>query len=202
MPDDDEARLKAAREREALEEWLRQNRAETARRDLIDAAPQTDRGTATATQIEALDRAAHTPGWHQHILDAREGRRTLLTPEEQSQLAEQTRDYAELYPTPEAWERSYPLTARPEEPEQRQQYDDFAELYPRAGKEKEKDQGSVTPEQKANVDKALENTSISKEISDAGFAGGKPAPNDPTPVDKARDVGQDLRKAGVTMDKE
>jgi hypothetical protein len=194
MPDDDEARLKAARERETLEEWLRTNRAETARRDLTDAAPQTDRGTASGTQIEALDRAAHTPGWHQHILDAREGRRTLLTPQEEGQFAEQARDYAELYPTPEAWGRSFPDLAAPNDAGQRAQYDDLAQF--------QKEADDVTPKQQASVDKALADVTLTDSISTAAIPAGKPQPNEPTPVEKARDVGQDLQKSGVTMDKD
>jgi len=186
MPDDDEARLKAARERESFEEWLRQNRAETARRDLSDAAPQTDRGASSPTQLEALDRAAHTPAFHQ--------REPLFSAEEEKRLAERERDYAELYPTADAWVRGFRELPRPDDPALRAQYDDFAQL--------QKEAKDVTPEQKANVDKALALTSISKEISAAGDVSGKPAPNEPTPVDKSRDVGQDLQKAGVTMEKE
>jgi hypothetical protein len=59
----------------------------------------------------------------------------------------------------------------------------------------------VTPEQQANVDKALGDAQISDKIGGASD-GGKTIPNDPTPIEKARDIGQDLHKAGVTMDKE
>ena len=186
MPDEEEAKRKAAREREGLEEWLRASRADAARRDLTDAAPEADRGTATATQTEAIDRAAHTPGWHQQ-----EGRG------EKRLLHERDRDLAELYPTPQAWERSYPKLDPPDDPLERAQYDDLAQLTPRG-----KEATYVTPEQKANVDRALADTQLSDKIGGASDVAGKPTPNEPTPIEKARDIGQDLQKAGVTMDKE
>jgi hypothetical protein len=191
MPDDDEARRKAERDRESLEEWLRANRAETARRDLSDAAPQTDRGTATATQLEALDRAAHTRPFHEQM--------PLFSAADEKRLAERDRDYAELYPTPEAWARSFPELAAPDNPQQRAQYDDFAAMYPRTGQAKE--QGNVTPEQKANVDKALADIQISDKIGGPGEVSARPQPNEPTPIEKAKDVGQALHKSGVEMDK-
>jgi hypothetical protein len=186
MPDDDEALLQAAREREALEEWLRANRAENARRDLTDAAPQTNKGTASETQIEALDRAAHTPAFHQQ--------EPLFSAEDEKRLGERARDYAELYPTPEAWDRSFPPLAPPADATARGQYDDLGQF--------QKEADNVTPEQKARVDKALADVTLTDNISSAAIPGGRPQPNEPTPVEKARDVGQDLQKAGVTMDKE
>ena len=194
MPDEDEAQRKAAREREGLEEWLRGNRAEMARRDLTDAAPQSDRGTATATQIEAIDRAAHTPAFHE--AQGREDRKPLFSAEEETLLRDQARDYAQLYPTPQAWEQSYPTLDAPSDPLERAQYDDRAELSLR-----EKEANTVTPEQRANVDRALTDIQLSDKISGASDVAGKPQPNDPTPMEKAKDIGQDLQKSGVTMDK-
>ena len=52
----------------------------------------------------------------------------------------------------------------------------------------------MTPEQQANVDKALGDAQISDKIGGASD-GGKTIPNDPTPIEKARDIGQDLHKA-------
>ena len=60
----------------------------------------------------------------------------------------------------------------------------------------------MTPEQQANVSKALEQADVSQQIGGASEATSKPVPNDPTPVDKARDIGQDLQKQGVTLDRE
>lgn len=60
----------------------------------------------------------------------------------------------------------------------------------------------MTPEQQASVDKALQRADLSDKTGGASDVGGKPAPNDPTPLDKSRDIGQDLQKHGVTMDKQ
>ena len=125
-------------------------------------------------------------------------KKPLFTEDERKLLAEQPRDMAELYPTPEAWERSHPPLARPEDPALQQQYDDYARMEKPETKERLTD---VTPEQQANVDKALGDAQISDKIGGASD-GGNPIPNDPTPIEKARDIGQDLHKAGVTMDKE
>ena len=51
--------------------------------------------------------------------------------EDDKRLFEQKdRDLAELYPTAQAWEDSFPAVKRPEDGEQRQQFDDFAQLSP------------------------------------------------------------------------
>lgn len=59
----------------------------------------------------------------------------------------------------------------------------------------------MTDEQKANVDKALGKANISKEISGASDVQGAPTPNEPQSVDKTHEIGQDLHKQGVTLDK-
>jgi hypothetical protein len=43
---------------------------------------------------------------------------------------------------------------------------------------------------------------MTDKISGATDVGVKPTPNEPTPIDKSRDIGQDLQKRGVTMDKD
>jgi hypothetical protein len=60
----------------------------------------------------------------------------------------------------------------------------------------------VTPEQKERVDQALGNVELSNQIGGAYEAGDKPLPNDPTPMDKAREIGNDLHRSGLTMDRE
>lgn len=50
--------------------------------------------------------------------------------DERALLAQRDRDLGELYPTQEAWERSYPPTKRPDDPELRQQYDDLRQMQP------------------------------------------------------------------------
>jgi hypothetical protein len=124
-----------------------------------------------------------------------------FTQYEKRLFAEQKRDMAELYPTPEQWERSYPPVARPEDPALQQQYDDYAQMYPRE-KQTKGEPPNVTPEQESRVNQALSNVELSDKISGASDAGTKPVPNDPTPLETARDIGQDLNRAGVTMDKD
>lgn len=63
-------------------------------------------------------------------------------------------------------------------------------------------QPPMDDKQKAAVDKALGKTELSASIGGASEGGGDPKPNDPTPLDKAKEIGQDLHKQGVTMDKE
>lgn len=116
---------------------------------------------------------------------------------ERELLRESERDRAELYSTPQAWEQSYPKLAPPDDPQERTQYDDLAELAPRG-----KEAANVTPKQKANVDRALADVQLSDKIGGPSDVSGKPAPNEPTPIEKAKDIGQDLQKAGVTMDKD
>jgi hypothetical protein len=60
----------------------------------------------------------------------------------------------------------------------------------------------MNDEQRAGVDKALGKANISQEIGGASEVSAKPEPNEATPLDKARDIGQDLQKQGVTLDKE
>jgi hypothetical protein len=121
----------------------------------------------------------------------------VFTEAERRLLEENERDLAELYPTPQAWEQSYPKLAPPVNAEERAQYDDLAEIAPR-----EKGATNVTPDQKEKVDTALANMSISKDISGATEVTGKPTPNEPTPIEKAKDIGQDLLKAGLIVDKD
>jgi hypothetical protein len=66
----------------------------------------------------------------------------------------------------------------------------------------QEDKPAMTQEQEASISKAVGQANVSQEISGASEVTAKPAPNDPTPVDKARDIGQDLQKQGVTLDRE
>ena len=43
-------------------------------------------------------------------------------------LTERDRDLAELYPTADAWENSFPPVRRPDDPELRQPFDDLAQM--------------------------------------------------------------------------
>jgi len=60
----------------------------------------------------------------------------------------------------------------------------------------------MTDEQRANVDKALSKANISQEIGGASDVQGAPTPNEPQSMDKMRQIGQDLHKQGVTVDRE
>jgi hypothetical protein len=76
-------------------------------------------------------------------------------------------------------------------------------LYEEQGKSNTKGGADVTPEEKSRVDQSLGNASIARDkIGPASEVSGKPTPNDPSSMDKSREVGQDLNKSGVTMDKE
>lgn len=66
----------------------------------------------------------------------------------------------------------------------------------------QEDKPAMTQERQASVSKALGQANISQEIGGSSEVAGKPVPNDPTSVDKARDIGQDLQKQGVTLDRE
>ncbi len=59
----------------------------------------------------------------------------------------------------------------------------------------------MTPEQQASIDKALGRADINDKMGGASDVSGKPQPNETTPLDKSRDIGQDLRKQDVTVDK-
>jgi hypothetical protein len=120
-------------------------------------------------------------------------------------------DMAEFYPDgPEArWlqERARLAEVNPEGPEARQLREEarMAKLHSdvpethelRDQNQKKEVPTEVTPEQKANADKALSETQLSDKIGGASDAGGKTVPNEPTPLDKARDIGQDLHRSGM-----
>jgi hypothetical protein len=194
--EDKERKRKAAEDLAWHDREMAKGAAEASRDVLHDNTPGKERGEYT--KREAIDRAAHTPGWHEQS-----GGKAAFTEEERKLLAQSERDLAELYPTDEAWAQSYPAVKPPADAEQRQQYFDERELYASAQAEKTKEGGltNVTPEQKVNVDKSLNETSLSTQIGTASDVS-QAKPNDPTPIEKARDIGQDLNKAGVTMDKD
>jgi hypothetical protein len=125
------------------------------------------------------------------------------------------KDMAELYPdSGEAqWlrERARLAQANPDGPEARQIVDEarLGKLYAdkpdadsvTAQSQNKEASTDVTPEQKASVDKALGEVQLSGKIGGATNVSSNPVPNEPTPMDKARDIGQDLQKQGVTIDK-
>jgi len=197
--EDKERKRKAAEDLAWHDREMAKGAAEASRDVLHDNTPGKERGEYT--KREAIDRAAHTPGWHER---EESGGKTAFTDDERKLLQQSEHDLAQLYPTDEAWAQSYPPVKPPADAEQRQQYFDERELYASAQAEKTKEGGltTVTPEQKVNVDKSLNETSLSTQIGTATDVSSKAVPNDPTPVEKARDIGQDLNKAGMTMDKD
>lgn len=68
------------------------------------------------------------------------------TDDESALFAQQKKDLKELYPTDEAWDRSYPDTGPPDDPMLRRQYDDLMQMRPQ-------------------VDKALHHTETSTDIA-------------------------------------
>jgi hypothetical protein len=195
-----DASLKRQRDLDVHDRLMAQGAAKASRDALHDSGSGKEPGAYTTH--EARDRAAHTPP---HAQNPRPGILTRcqttksrsFTEAERELLRENERDLAELYPTPQAWERSYPKLYPPADPEQRAQYDDLAEIASR-----EKGAINVTPKQKENVDRMLADTQLSDKIGGASDVTGKPTPNDPMPVEKALEIGQDLHKAVVTMDKD
>jgi hypothetical protein len=138
------------------------------------------------TAQEARDRAAHTPGLHER------GTRSETEEQKQSRWQwehrEQERDMKEMADA-KANERSGVWSKHFEQLKEREK--------PMKGETK------VTPEEQTRVDQALSNSNLAKEsIGPASEVSGKPVPNDPGSLDKARDIGQDLNKNGVTMDRE
>ena len=193
MADDDKERKRNAAESLAWHDREMAKGAAEASRDVLhDNTPGKERGEYT--KREAIDRAAHTPGWHER---EEGGGKTVFTDEERKLLKESEHDLTQLYPTDEAWAQNYPPVKPPADAEQRQQYFDERELAEKSTKEV----STMTPEQQANVNKALQDVNLSNQIGGASDVS-KAVPNDPTSMDKAKDIGQDLNKAGVTMDKD
>jgi len=112
--------------------------------------------------------------------------------------AQMARDLHELYPTREDQLRSYPPTTAPTDHEARRLHELYNELFPLT----KEGMANVTPEQQANVNRALGDAQISDKIGGASDVNSKPLPNDPTPIEKAKDIGQDLHKSGVTMEQD
>jgi hypothetical protein len=189
---DFERKRKAAEDLAWHDRQMASGAVEASRDALHDSTPGKKPGEYTTK--EARDRAAHTPGLHER---EESGAKSAFTNEERKLLKENENDLAKLYPTDRAWAESYPSVKPSENAEQRQQQFDERELAQKSTKEVSK----VTLEQKANVDKALSEISLSNQIGGASEVN-QPKPNDPTPIDKSKDIGQDLNKAGVRMEKD
>lgn len=89
-------------------------------------------------------------------------------PESEDELFKQRdRDLAKLYPTPEAWERSYPPLKPPDHPEERAQYDDLQEKYRRENIP-EKHPREDIPDEKKGTMKLSDETKKQVELAAAG----------------------------------
>jgi hypothetical protein len=127
---------------------------------------------------------------------------------------QQRKDMAEIYPDGREaeWlrERARLAESNPKGPEARQIREEagLAKLYadaPETGKledqnTKKEVHTKVTPEEKERVGQALGKIEVSNTIGGATDISTPPKPNEPTPLDKSRDIGQDLQRQGVTME--
>jgi hypothetical protein len=213
-----ERKRQRRRDLDAHDRMMARRAADAARDTLHDSTPFEQPGSYTV--YEARDRAAHTPSLAREMERnsnmARETK-SLFTEQERYILdVQQRKDLAALYPDSEEgrWlrERERLAEANPHGPEARQVAEEaqLEKLYSDAPqgagpegqntiKEAPKD---VTPEEQGRVDQALGKIELSDKIGGATDAGAKPTPNDPTPIDKSREVGQDLQRQGVSMDKD
>jgi hypothetical protein len=178
MPDEettqaDEQKRKTA---EGLREHERMTQAQEMKSPYQSGA---ELGGAYTAQ-EARDRAAHTPGLHER------GEPTAKETE---------RDLKEY----DAWAKR----------EGRETWggglneNDVNRLYDQEEKSAKGVHERMTPEQQERVDQSLKNANIQREsMGGASDVNSKPTPNDPASMDKARDIGRDLNKAGVEMDKQ
>lgn len=191
MPEEEqrERREQSQRELDEHDRIMTRSAAHAARDTLHDVSAGQKPGAYTT--YEARDRAAHTPS----ILE-RDGPRNH---EEEAQMIDAL--HKELFPTEKEWqayrqdESAAPRAQTVEHQQQGLQAERFAE-------KPEKEKTTMTPEQQANIDKVLDRGNMTDKIGAASDVNNKPTPNDPTPMDKSRDIGQDLQKQGVTMDKD
>ena len=168
--------------------------AHASRDTLHDASAGQETGDYTTEQ--ARDRAAHTPS----ILDRLDAPRNAQ--EEREMMAALDK---ELFPTEQArqaWERETSPRAPPQDEAERRQWQDLRQMAAAENLDSKESNTNVTPEQQANVDRALQRADLTDKIGGATDVSTNPAPNDPTPLEKSRDIGQDLHKQGVAMDKE
>jgi hypothetical protein len=206
------------RDLDAHDRMMASRAAHAARDTLHDSTPFQEPGSYTV--FEARDRAAHTPsiaGETERQSTMADTDKSIFTDKERYLLdVQQRKDMAEFFPEGEEakWlgERNRLAEVNPDGPAARQIAEEGrqAKIYADAP-EGAKSQGQnnerkvateVSPEQKANVDKALSDVQLSSQIGGATDVGSKPQPNDPTPIDNSRALGQDLQQQGVTMDRD
>lgn len=192
--EEQEQRRKSEREISEHDRVMARNAAHASRDTMHDASAHQQPGAYTTEQ--ARDRAAHTSS----LLWTRD---MPLNREEEKRMVEEL--YREIFPTDEArrqFERETTSKVPPTDPEEFEQWRDL--MYPDGVPQPDagKDRNDMTPEQQASIDKALERANINENaIGPLSDVPGKPVASDPTPVEKANDIGKDLHERGVTMDK-
>jgi hypothetical protein len=174
----DEQRRKAA---ELLREHDRMAAAQAAGQETKAPYQSGTELDGNYTVQDARDKAAHVPGWHEQ---AKAG----FSEQELSQFKEQKRDLQEISDA-KASERSDVWSEHSKEQNEREK--------------SMKGASGMTPEQQEKVNQSMKNTNMQRESMAGGASdvNSKPTPNDPTSIDKARDIGKDLNKSGVEMDK-
>jgi hypothetical protein len=215
-PDDNgagatESKRQRQRDLDQHDRMMQAKAAEAARNTLHDSTPFAEEGTYTI--YEARDRAAHTPSFAEieRPTTIADDTKYVFTDKERYLFNVQRGDMAELYPQgPEARalaERARLVEVNPDGPEARQIADEarIAKLYagvlegdrPQDYNNQKEAAKDVTPEQEANVGKALGEIQLSDKIGGASDVGGTATPNDPTPIEKSREIGQDLQRQGL-----
>lgn len=103
----------------------------------------------------------------------------------------------------DVWAKSVPPGPPPSHPEAREEYGrQHNRWQEQEGKsERGGHKETMTPEQQGKVDKTMADTNLAKDTIGKSSEASKATPNDPTPIEKSRDIGQDLNRNGVTMDK-
>jgi hypothetical protein len=214
----DDRQARAQRDLDQHDRMMASRAADSARDTLHNSTPFEEPGSYTV--YEARDRAAHTPSIAPEIerqsTMADKGKSIFSDNERYLLDVQRRKDMAEIYPDSDEarWlrERERMAGVNPEGPEARQIAEEarLDKLYrdapqgagPQGQNNERKEAKDVTPEQKVNVDRALADTQLSDKIGGATDVGGKATPNDPTPTDKSREIGQDLQRQGVTMDQD
>ena len=187
-----ERRRKGERDLSEHDRMVARDAAHASRDTLHDVNAGQEAGAYTTEQ--ARDRAAHTPS----LLD-RDGPRT---PKEQDQMLDAL--HRDVFPTDKAWE-AYQHENSPQVPphgeEARRQWEDVRQMSESETPDGKESKSTMTPEQQASIDKALSRADLNDQIGGASDVSARPVPDEPTPMEKARDIGQDLQKQGVTMEK-
>ena len=179
MPDEEKTRADEQRRKNA--ESLREHDRTAAEAQEVKSPYQSGAELhGNYTVHDARDRAAHTPGLHE---------RGEASPKEME------RDLKEY----DAWAKREGHETWGGGLNEK----DVNHLHEQEEKSMKGGRERMTPEQQERVDQSLKNANIQREsMGGASDVNSRPTPNDPSSMDKARDIGRDLNKAGVEMDKQ